>query len=152
MAVPLPAPRSDRQADPKRRLRRLRRRFSRVTRPLAQADRLGRLRRRAVAAGPPLLVVALIAMAGCAALVLTSPWTLGLTLRHLAAGLGCPVAQAVGLAPARHGEPGWWTRLDPDLDGWSCASRPGGRGRGFWVLWYVRATAYRSHEPSLDTL
>lgn len=90
MAVPLLAPRSARQTDPERRLRRLWQQFSRVTRSLEQADRLGRLLRRAVAAGPPLLVVALIALAGCAALVLTSPWPLGLTLRHLASAAGCP--------------------------------------------------------------
>lgn len=70
-----------------------------------------------------------------AAAVVTSPWPLGLTLRHLAAAAGCPVARAVGLAPARHGAPGWWPRLDPDLDGWSCATLPSGRARGFRVPW-----------------
>ena len=80
-------------------------------------------------------MVGLIAGAGMAATILTSPWPLGLTLRHLAAAAGCPVAQAVGLAPARHGEPGWWPRLGPDLDGRSYATLPGGRTRGFWVLW-----------------
>jgi hypothetical protein len=134
MAVPLPAPRQAPKPDPERKLRRLRRRFARVTRRLERADRLRRVRRRAVAASPPLLVVGLIAGAGVAALVLTSPWPLGPTLRHLAAAPGCPLARAVGLAPARHGEPGYWTYHDPDLDGWSCASRPGGRARGFWVL------------------
>ena len=134
MAVPLPAPRRVPKADPERKLRRLRRRFASVTRPLERADRLRRVRRRAVAAGPPLLVVALIAFAGFAALVLTSPWPLGLTLRHLAAAPSCALGRAVDLAPARHGKPGYWTYHDPDLDGWSCASLPGGRDRGFWVL------------------
>ena len=134
MSVPSVKPRPMRQEVSERKLRRLRRRFTRVTRRLERADRLRKLRRRVVVAGPPLLVVALIALAGCAALVPTSPWPLGLTLRHLAAAAGCPVAQAVGLVPARHGEPGWWTYFDPDLDGWSCASLPGGRTRGFWVL------------------
>ena len=134
MAVPLRAPRSARQTDTERKLRRLRRRFAHVTRRLERADRLRRLRRRAGAAGPPLAVMALIAFAGFAVLVLTSPWPVGLTLRHLAAAPSCSLAQAVGLAPARHGEPGYWTYHDPDLDGWSCASLPGGRTRGFWVL------------------
>ena len=82
----------------------------------------------------PLLVVALIALSGFAALVLTSPWPLGVTLRHLAAAPSCSLARAVGLGPARHGEPGYWTYHDPDLDGWSCASLPGGRSRGFGFL------------------
>ena len=78
--------------------------------------------------------MALIAFAGFAVLVLTSPWPVGLTLRHLAAAPSCSLARAVGLAPARHGEPGYWTYQDPDLDGWSCATLPGGLHHGFWVL------------------
>lgn len=134
MAVPLRAPQPARQPAPEQKLRRVRRRFARVTRLLERRDRLHRLRRRAVAVGRPLLVVGLIAGAGLAALVLTSPWPLGLTLRHVAAGPSCSLARAVGLAPARHGEPGYWSWNDPDLDGWSCASLPGGRDRGFWIL------------------
>ena len=101
---------------------------------LERRDRLRRLRRRAADAARPLLVVGLIAGAGMAAAVLTSPWPLGLTLRHLAAGPNCSLARAVGLAPARHPEPGYWAWHDPDLDGWSCASLPGGVDHGFWVL------------------
>ena len=134
MAVPLLAPQRAPEPDRERKLRRLRRRFARVRRRLERADRLRRVRASAVAAGPPLLVVALIAGAGVVALFLTSPWPRGPTLRHLAAAPGCPLAQAVGLSPARHGEPGYWTHNDPDLDGWSCASLAGGRTRGFWVL------------------
>ena len=134
MAVPLPTPRQVPKADPDWKQRRLRRQFARVSRQIEQANRLRRLRRAADGAGPPLPVVGLIAGAGVAALVLTWPWPLGLTLRHLAAAPSCSLAQAVGLAAARHGEPGYWTYHDPDLDGWSCASLPGGRDRGFWVL------------------
>ncbi|MFZ1430062.1 MAG: hypothetical protein WAS21_25230 [Geminicoccaceae bacterium] len=134
MAVPLLAPRSARQTDPEWKLRRLRRQYLRVTQRLERVDRLRRLRRRAVGAGPPLLVVALIALAGFATLILTSPWPLGLTLRHLAAAPSCSLARSVGLAPARHDQPVYWDWHDPDLDGWSCASLPGGRDRGFWVL------------------
>ena len=83
----------------------MRRRFARGTGRLERRDRLRRLQRRAVAAGRPLLVVGLIAGAGMVATILTSPWPLGLTLRHLAAA-GCPVTQAIGLAPPRHREPG----------------------------------------------
>ena len=91
MAVALAKARRVRQEHPERKLRRLRRRFAQVTR---------RLERRAVAVAPPLLVVALIALSGFAALVLTSPWSLGVTLRHLAAAPSCSLARAVGLAPA----------------------------------------------------
>jgi hypothetical protein len=135
MPVPLPRPCCGRRDDPERKQRRLRRRFAKVTARLERRDRLRRMVPSVAAVGRPLLVVGLIAGAGAAALIVTSPWPLGLTLRHLASAAGCPVAQAVGLAPARRGEPGWWTRLDPDLDGWSCGSPPGGRTRGFWVMW-----------------
>ena len=134
MAVPLAKPRQMRQEDPERKRRRLRRRFARVTLRLERADRLRKPRRRTVDIGSPLLVVALIAIAGVAALILTSPWPLGLTLRHLAAAPSCALARYVGLAPARHGQPGYWDWHDADMDGWSCASLPGGRDRGFWVL------------------
>ena len=133
--MPLAQPMRVRQEDPERRLRRVRRRFARVTtRRLGRWDRLHRLRRRAVKVGRPLPAVALIALAGCAALVLTSPWPLRPSPRHLAAAPSCTRARAVGLAPARRGEPGYRTYHDPDPDGWSCASLPGGRTRGFWVL------------------
>ncbi|MFO1049914.1 MAG: hypothetical protein U1E52_18690 [Geminicoccaceae bacterium] len=105
--------------------------------PAPEADparRQRRLRRRAGDAAAPPLVIALIAGVGMAAAVLTAPWPLDLILRHLAAGASCPAARSVGLAPARHGEPGYWAWHDPDLDGWSCASLPGGVGHGFWVL------------------
>ena len=134
MSVPLPGPRRGRREDPERKLRRLRRRFAQVTGRLERRDRLRRMGIRAAAVGRPILVVGLIAATGVAVLIATSPWPLGLTLRQLAAATGRQVARAVGLAPARHGEPGWWTYLDPDLDGWSCGSLPGGRRRGFWVL------------------
>lgn len=127
MATPLLAP----ETAPVRNQRRLRRLFAPVTCRLDQRDGL---RRRAMDAAPPLLMIALIAGAGMAAAVLTSPWPLGLTLRHLAAGPRCPLARAVGLAPARHGEPGYWAWHDLDLDGWSCGSLPGGVGHGLWVL------------------
>jgi hypothetical protein len=37
---------------------------------------------------------------------LSSPWPMDLTLRHLGAFLNCDAAEAVGLAPARRGQPG----------------------------------------------
>ena len=130
MSVPLEVRQWVPRHDPEQRLRALRRGFARVTRPLERRDRLHRMRRRASAVGRPLLVVAMIAFAGVAGLVMASPWPLGLTLRHLAAGVGCPVARAVGLAPARYGEPGWWPKLDADLDGWACEPLPRAQAHG----------------------
>jgi hypothetical protein len=124
MAAPLRAPRPAGQPDLEQRLRRLRRRFARVTRPLERADRIRRCRRAATRVAPPLAVVALIAGAGLAAPVWTSPWPPGLTLRHLASGPNCPMARAVGLAPARRGQPGYWPGHDAARDGWSCEPIP----------------------------
>ncbi|MFO1039482.1 MAG: excalibur calcium-binding domain-containing protein [Geminicoccaceae bacterium] len=119
MGVAQRAPRMAPKVDPDRKVRELRRRFVRVTRPLERRDRLRRMGRWVIAAGLPLLVVGMITVE-----VLTSPWPLGLTLRHIAAGVGCPMARAVNLAPAWHGDPGWWPRLDADGDGWSCEPLP----------------------------
>lgn len=52
--------------------------------------------------------------------VLLTPWTAGVTARHLAAAINCDAARAVGLAPARYGEPGYWPWLDRDKDGVAC--------------------------------
>ncbi|SDC46234.1 Excalibur calcium-binding domain-containing protein [Ruegeria marina] len=54
----------------------------------------------------------------------TSPFEPELSLRHLAALAGCDAAQAMGLAPARSGEPGYHARNDADLDGIACAAAP----------------------------
>jgi Excalibur calcium-binding domain len=62
------------------------------------------------------------------AFVLMTPWTAGVTARHLAAAMGCDAARAVGLAPARRGEPGYWPWLDRDHDGVAC-KRKSGHGR-----------------------
>ena len=99
MAVPLPGPCGGRREDPERKLRRLRRRFEQVTGRLERRDRLRRMGTRVAAMGRPLLVVGLIAASGVAVLIATSPWPLGLTLHHLAAATGCPVARAVGFGP-----------------------------------------------------
>ena len=52
--------------------------------------------------------------------VITSPWPFGTTLRHLAAMPNCAAARAVGLAPSRRGQPGYWYRHDADSDGIAC--------------------------------
>lgn len=127
------APRSAWRTDPERRLRRLRRWFARVTSRLERADRLRRARRAARRIAPPLTAVALIAGAGLAALVWTLPWPVGLTLRHVAAAHNCFRAHAVGLTPARRGEPDYRPDQDADQDGGSCEPVSQGRDIRWWV-------------------
>ena len=43
-----------------------------------------------------------------------------LAAKHLAARGGCGEANAVGLAPARIGQPGYWPQLDRNGNGMSC--------------------------------
>ncbi|MFU0505841.1 excalibur calcium-binding domain-containing protein [Pseudaminobacter sp. NGMCC 1.201702] len=43
---------------------------------------------------------------------------------HLAAAPNCNAARAVGLAPARRGQPGYWLSHDRDRDGWACEPWP----------------------------
>jgi hypothetical protein len=47
-------------------------------------------------------------------------WSDDLIRRHHQASRNCASAYAVGLAPARRGEPGYWDHLDADHDGVSC--------------------------------
>jgi Excalibur calcium-binding domain len=54
-----------------------------------------------------------------------SRWPPGVILRHVAARGSCRNARAVGLAPARRGEPGYWPHLDADEDGVACEPYPG---------------------------
>jgi len=50
----------------------------------------------------------------------TSDYAPETALAHLLALAGCDAAFAVGLAPARVGEPGYHRRNDPDGDGVAC--------------------------------
>ncbi|HET9718367.1 MAG TPA: excalibur calcium-binding domain-containing protein [Pseudolabrys sp.] len=50
----------------------------------------------------------------------SSPWPIALRLRHLAAFPNCHAAEMMGLAPARRGQPGYWSHLDADGDGIAC--------------------------------
>ena len=93
------------------RLRRLRRRFSKVSQ---RWDRPAWRRR---------LIYPIVAFVGAVlatTYLLNSPWPVGLTLRHLIAFTNCDGARTVGLAPARRGEPGYWSRNDADNDGIAC--------------------------------
>jgi hypothetical protein len=52
--------------------------------------------------------------------IVMSPWPLRVTLKHIAAAPNCAAARRVGLAPARIGEPGYYSRHDADHDGIAC--------------------------------
>lgn len=98
----------------------LRARFARVSRrTLPRPTRLGRLRPYRVG-----LLVVLCLAAIAAYRVYASPWSVELTLRHLAAAPNCDAARAVGLAPAARGEPGYYPQHDRDQDGWACEPWP----------------------------
>jgi hypothetical protein len=96
------------------RLRQLQRRFRRISR---QAG-LYRPRRRYRSVKVIVFIAVVVVLAFH--FLVTSPWPIGLTLRHLAAAPNCAAARAVGLAPARKGEPGYCASHDRDGDGIAC--------------------------------
>ncbi|MDJ0824834.1 MAG: excalibur calcium-binding domain-containing protein [Rhodobacter sp.] len=49
-------------------------------------------------------------------------------LKHLLSMTGCPVTEAMGLAPAFAGEPGYHKRNDWDGDGVACGTAPAASG------------------------
>jgi hypothetical protein len=55
---------------------------------------------------------------------MSSPWPLIPTLKHLASFPNCDAARALELAPAKKGEPGYWSRHDRDNDGIACEPWP----------------------------
>ena len=98
----------------------LRTRFVRVSRrTFPSPTRLDRLRPYRVG-----LLVVLVLAAIAASRVYASPWSVDLTLRHVAAALNCDAARTVGLAPAARGEPGYYPHHDRDQDGWACEPWP----------------------------
>jgi hypothetical protein len=110
--------------DGETRARGLKRRFRAVSRRHERTAGLHRagttLRRFASFA----LVGALAGSAMYLAIWLLSPWPVGVTLRHVVAGLNCGYARAVDLAPALRGAPGYWTKNDADKDGIACEPWP----------------------------
>jgi endonuclease YncB( thermonuclease family) len=66
-----------------------------------------------------------------------SPWSLVQTLKHFAAFPSCRAAEAIGLAPALRGQPGYWPKHDADNNGVAC--EPAGwhspqKPSGKWVV------------------
>jgi hypothetical protein len=58
-----------------------------------------------------------------------SPWPPLTTIMHIAAYPNCDATRAVGLAPARRGQPGYWPHNDADNDGIACEPLNGQRLR-----------------------
>lgn len=63
------------------------------------------------------LVAGLLSYLALANVEISSPM---MAVRHLAAFPNCDAARAVGLAPARRGQPGYYRRHDRDQDGLAC--------------------------------
>jgi Excalibur calcium-binding domain len=76
-------------------------------------------------------IIAVIALKFIVDVFVLSPWPVTVTLMHLQARSNCDAARAVGLAPARRGEPGYWEHLDADGDGISCEPWSPARQRQF---------------------
>ena len=64
------------------------------------------------------------ALAALSLMPLVSPWPRLTFLRHIASGPNCDAARAAGLAPAKRGEPGYWSSHDADNDGIACEPWP----------------------------
>lgn len=72
----------------------------------------------------PLIIGAGVAVSVYVGIRLLSPWPLLLTLQHLGSIGNCDAARAMGVAPARQGEPGYWPSHDADGDGVACEPWP----------------------------
>jgi excalibur calcium-binding domain-containing protein len=103
---------------PEDRLRNLRRGFRAVSARHERASKRRYYRSVKIAAS-----AAIVAFAVSWGLV-SSPWPVTTTLRHIAAAPNCGFARFVGLAPARRGEPGYWKHHDRDRDGIACEPWP----------------------------
>ncbi|MBR0792149.1 excalibur calcium-binding domain-containing protein [Bradyrhizobium manausense] len=106
---------------PDQRLRDLQRRFRAVSR----RDRTTTKLRWAIAAFSAIAVIFVVYPAIW--LLISSPWPVATTLRHIASAPNCEFARLVGLAPSRRGEPGYWKHHDRDRDGIACEPWPAQR-------------------------
>jgi hypothetical protein len=113
----------DREAE----IRHLNRRFSKITRRYERAIARGRHRLMVMRYISRALIGAAVGASIYLAIWLMSPWPVGLTIKHVVAGINCKSARTVGLAPARRGNPGYWPRNDADNDGIACEPWPRGR-------------------------
>jgi hypothetical protein len=98
---------------------RLKTRFGTVSRRAARRQWWKRLPERALVWAWVFAIGAWLLLA----LVIVTPWPFELSVRHFAAAWNCDTARAVGLAPARRGQPGYWPWLDRGRDGIACERR-----------------------------
>ena len=112
--------------DPDKAAAHLRHRFQRVTRRLERRGKRRRLWRViGISAATTAIVTGLLSLL----IMSLSPWPVMATIRHVAAAPNCAAARAVGLAPARRGQPGYWSRHDRDNDGIACEPWPRGHSQ-----------------------
>ena len=102
-------------AGAEKRLRELKGHFGKVSSRWDRGPRLRRFFRQL-----SLFTVVAICSFGFFWYFASSPWPVGLTLKHLAAFPNCAAAETMGLAPARKGQPGYWRHNDRDADGIAC--------------------------------
>jgi hypothetical protein len=107
-----PRQRPDRDAH----LRKLNRRLSDVS------HRVGRRKGRRWYRRDWKLIAALLVFAGLCgwSLAATNTRSVWDGVRHVLAAPNCSMARLVGLAPARRGQPGYWSSHDRDNDGIAC--------------------------------
>jgi hypothetical protein len=101
------------------RLRRLRRGFGRISRRYDRAVLLRRLRARSFS-----IVLCLAIGVFIGAALWMNPRSAADIARRVAAFPDCAFARAVGAAPARRGDPGYWPHNDRDGDGIACEHWP----------------------------
>lgn len=106
--------------NPKRELADINRRFARVSLRVERWNGRRWYRRHWK------LIIASIALAlvGGWSIADIKPNTVFEVTRHLLAAPNCEAARAVGLAPARRGQPGYWPKHDADNDGIACEPWP----------------------------
>jgi len=102
--------------DPDREARRLKKRFRDISRRYERALAF----RRSIKWLKLCLGTALLAVVLTWASLRFGPWPPLETLKHLVALPSCGMADAVGLAPAYRGQPGYWQHHDDDGNGRTC--------------------------------
>jgi hypothetical protein len=111
-------------------LRKLQSRFRAIAERYDRSQKFPRFLRCSSRWAATPILIGLAALNVYLALLNFSPWPPLVTLRHIAAVPNCAAARAVGLAPARRGEPGYWPSHDADNDGIACEVWNGDESNG----------------------
>lgn len=111
--------------DAEQELKKLNRRFAKVSRTVSRRQYLHWFTRHAKAI-VLLLIVAAVAGWQFSSLNLTAsqPVSVFQFAKHLFSASNCDSARTVGLAPSHRGQPGYWQHLDADDDGTACEPYP----------------------------